>query len=54
MFRVKEEAVYLSLVIDFYTREILSCEIGTNTKLEKKLNMIKKLKLNHQENIKKW
>lgn len=52
MFRVKEEAVYLSPVIDFYTREILSYEIGTDAKLEKVLNMIKKLKENHQENIK--
>jgi len=52
MFRVKEEAVYLSPVIDFYTREILSYEIGTDAKLEKVLNMIRKLKENHQENIK--
>lgn len=52
MFRVKEEAVYLSPVIDFYTREILSYEIGTDAKLEKVLNMIKKLKDNHQGNIK--
>ena len=41
MFRVKEEAVYLSPIIDFYTREILSYEIGTDAKLEKVLNMIK-------------
>lgn len=52
MFRVKEEAVYLSPVIDFYTREILSYEVGTNAKLEKVLNMIKKLKEKHKENIK--
>lgn len=52
MFRVKEEAVYLSPVIDFYTREILSYEIGTNSKLEKVLSMIKKLKAKHKDNIK--
>lgn len=52
MFRVKEEAVYLSPVIDFYTREILSYEVGTNAKLEKVLNMIKKLKINHKDKIK--
>lgn len=52
MFRVKEEAVYLSPVIDFYTREILSYEVGTDAKLEKVLNMIKKLKANHKEKIK--
>lgn len=52
MFRVKEEAVYLSPVIDFYTREILSYEVGTNAKLEKELNMIKKLKINHKDKIK--
>ncbi len=43
MFRVKEEAVYLSPAIDFYIRVILSYEIGTDVKLEKELNMIKKL-----------
>lgn len=37
MFRVKEEDVYLSPAIDFYTREILSYEIGTDVKLEKVL-----------------
>ncbi len=52
MFRVKEEAVYLSPVIDFYTREILSYEIGTDAKLEKVLNMIRKLKVTHKDNIK--
>lgn len=52
MFRVKEDAVYLSPVIDFYTREILSYEIGTNAKLEKVLSMIKKLKEKHKDNIK--
>ena len=51
MFRIKEEAVYLSPVIDFYTREILSYEIGTDAKLEKILNMIKKLKEKHKEKI---
>lgn len=52
MFRVKEEAVYLSPVIDFYTREILSYEVGTNAKLERVLDMIKKLKINHKDKIK--
>lgn len=44
MFRVKEEAVYLSSVIDFYTREILSYEIGTNAKIRKSIKYDKKIK----------
>lgn len=52
MFRVKEESVYLSPVIDFYTREILAYEVGTDAKLVKVLNMIKKLNTNHRDKIK--
>ena len=52
MFRIGDEAVYLSPIIDFYTREVLSYEVGTNAKLEKVLNMLKKLKENHRDNIK--
>lgn len=52
MFRIGDEAVYLSLIIDFYTREVLSYEVGTNAKLEKVLNMLKKLKEKHRDNIK--
>jgi len=52
MFRVKEEAVYLSPIIDFNTREILSYEVGTDAKLVKVMNMLEKLEEIHKENIK--
>ena len=52
MFRIGNEAVYLSPIIDFYTREVFSYEVGTNAKLEKVSNMLKKLKENHLDNIK--
>ena len=43
---------HLASVIDFYTREVLSYEVRTSAKLKKVLNMLKKLKENHQDNIK--
>lgn len=52
MFRVKEKAVYLSPIIDFNTREVLSYEVGTDAKVKSVLNMINKLKQKHKDNIK--
>ena len=52
MFRVKEEVVYLSPIIDFNTREILSYEVGTDACVKRVLSMLNKLKSNHQKNIK--
>jgi transposase InsO family protein/transposase-like protein len=52
MFRVKEEAVYLSPVIDFFTREVLSYEVGTDAKMDKVLGMLNNLKKNYKNNIK--
>lgn len=51
MFRVNEEAVYLSPVIDFYTREILAYEVDTNAKVNNVLRMLNKLKINHNKKI---
>lgn len=52
MFRVNQEAVYLSPVIDFYTREVLAYEVDTNAKVTNVLNMLNKLKINHNKEIK--
>ncbi len=52
IFRVKEEAVYLSPVIDFNSREILAYEVGTDTKVKKVLSMIYRMKAAHKEHIK--
>jgi len=51
MFRVNEQAVYLSPVIDFYTREVLSYEVDTNAKMNNVLSMLNKLKINHHKKI---
>lgn len=52
MFRLGEVAVYLSPIIDFYTREILAYEVGTDAKLVNVLSMLNKLKTNHKGKIK--
>lgn len=52
MFRVKEEAVYLSPIIDFNSREVLSYEVGTDAKVVKVISMLDNLSVKHQENIK--
>ena len=52
MFKVKEEAVYLSPIIDFNTREILSYEVGNDAKVIKVLSMLDKLKIVHEDRIK--
>ncbi len=52
MFRINDKAVYLSPIIDFCTREILSYEVGTDAKVVKIINMLKKLESTHRDNIK--
>ena len=52
MFRIKEEAVYLSPVIDFKTREVLAYEVGYDSKVKRVIKMLNNLKENHKEQIK--
>lgn len=52
MFNVHEERVYLSPIIDFNSREVLSYEVGTDAKVTKVISMLEKLKTNHKEQIK--
>ena len=52
MFRIKEEAVYLSPVIDFKTREILAYEVGYDSKVKRVIKMLNNLKETHKEQIK--
>lgn len=51
MFSIRDERVYLSPIIDFNTREVLSYEVGTNAKVVKVINMLNKLKYTHQDKI---
>lgn len=52
IFRISDKAVYLSPIIDFCTREVLSYEVGTDAKVIKILSMLKKLNNNHKDNVK--
>lgn len=52
MFNVHNERVYLSPIIDFNSREILSYEVGTDAKVVKVIKMLDKLNDNHKERIK--
>jgi len=52
MFNIKEERVYLSPIIDFDSREILSYEVGLDAKVIKVISMLDKLKIKHDKNIK--
>ena len=52
MFNVKEERIYLSPIIDFNTREVLSYEVGTDAKVIKIINMLDKLSYSHKDKIK--
>lgn len=45
------EAVYLSPIIDFHTREILSYTVGKNAKMDKIKLMLKRLEDNHKDNL---
>ena len=51
-FPVLGTSIYLSPVIDFYTREILSYVVGTDAKVERVLEMIDSMKKRHGKNIK--
>lgn len=52
MFRINEEAIYLSPIIDFNSREILSYEVGRDAKVVRIINMLNKLDKNHKDKIK--
>ncbi|XMB67347.1 IS3 family transposase [Mycoplasmatota bacterium zrk1] len=52
MFPMEEESVYLSPVIDFHSREVLSYTVGTNAKMDKIDSMMKELKANHSVRVK--
>ncbi len=47
MFPMDEQSVYLSPIIDFHTREVLSYSVGTNAKMDKIEIMMKSLESNH-------
>ena len=51
MFKVHEERVYLSPIIDFHSREVLSYEVGHDAKVVKVMSMLDKLSKVHQDNI---
>ncbi len=52
MFSIKEERVYLSPIIDFNSREVLSYEVGIDAKVVKVISMLDKLENIHKEKIK--
>lgn len=52
MFNIHDERVYLSPIIDFNSREILSYEVGKDAKLVKVMRMLDKLYDAHKEKIK--
>ncbi|MDD5292842.1 MAG: IS3 family transposase [Candidatus Izemoplasmatales bacterium] len=52
MFRTNRGPVYLSPVIDFDSREILSYTAGTNAKMDKIIRMLEILKKNHSSRLK--
>ena len=51
MFRVKNEAVYLSPVIDCNTREVLSYVAAKDAKVDKVMHMLNQLKQKHGNQI---
>jgi len=52
MFPMEGESVYLSPIIDFHNREILSYAVGTNAKMDKIKYMLSELDNKHHQNIK--
>ena len=52
MFSIKDDRVYLSPIIDFNSREVLSYEVGTDAKVVKIMSMLDKLKSTHKGSIK--
>ncbi len=51
IFPLEDETVYLSPIIDFHTREILSYSLGTNAKMNKIVKMLNDLKNNHGDKV---
>ena len=52
MFRTKRGSVYLSPIIDFNSREVLSYTAGTNAKMDKITMMLELLKKHHSNRVK--
>ena len=52
MFRTEKGPVYLSPVIDFDSREVLSYTLGTNAKMDKITKMLDLLKKQHSDRVK--
>jgi len=52
MFRTEKGPVYLSPVIDFDSREVLSYTLGTNAKMDKITKMLDLLKKQHSHRVK--
>jgi len=50
-FPIMGTSVYLSLVIDFHTREILSYVVGVDAKIERIMEMLKLMKKKHGSNL---
>ena len=51
MFNVHDERVYLSPIIDFHSREVLSYEVGCDGKVVKVMSMLDKISKVHKENL---
>jgi hypothetical protein len=52
MFPLDEQAVFLSTIIDFHTREVLAYVVGLDAKTDKMVAMLSKLKKQHGRTIK--
>ena len=52
MFPLDEQAVFLSPLIDFHTREVLAYAIGTDAKTDKMMSMLTMLKKQQGTSIK--
>ena len=52
MFSIKDDRVYLSPIIDFNSREVLSYEVGIDAKVVKIISMLDRLKSTHKGSIK--
>jgi hypothetical protein len=52
MVPLDEQAVFLSPLIDFHTREVLAYAVGTDAKTDKMMNMLTILKKQHGKSIK--
>ena len=52
MFPLDEQAVFLSPIIDFHTRDVLAYVVGLDAKTDKMVAMLSKLKKQHGRTIK--